>query len=57
MLHLPLITSPLGWVVLGIGGYALYRAGKKKGEDQAAASRTDAAPESKTANKDKKGEK
>lgn len=38
MFHLPLITSPLGWLILGVGGYALYKTGKKKGQDEAAAS-------------------
>lgn len=39
MFYLPLTASPLGWIILGVGGYALYKAGKKKGEDEAAASR------------------
>ncbi len=30
MFYLPLTASPIGWVILGVGGYALYRAGKKK---------------------------
>lgn len=38
MYLIPLTTSPIGWVILGIGGYALYRAGKKRGADKAAAS-------------------
>ncbi len=38
MFYLPLTASPLGWVILGVGGYALYKAGKKKGQDEAAAS-------------------
>lgn len=37
MLYIPLTTTPLGWLALGIGGYALYKMGKKKGEDEAAA--------------------
>ncbi|MGI6657069.1 MAG: hypothetical protein ACOX5Z_09655 [Desulfobulbus sp.] len=36
MLHIPLLSSPLGWIVLGIGGYALYQAGKKSGEQERA---------------------
>ncbi len=39
MLYLPFTASPLGWVVLGISGYALYKAGKKKGAEESAASR------------------
>lgn len=38
MFYLPLTASPLGWVILGVGGYALYKAGKKKGQDEVAAS-------------------
>ena len=38
MFYLPLTASPLGWVILGVGGYALYKAGKKKGQDEIAAS-------------------
>jgi hypothetical protein len=37
MLYIPLTTTPVGWLLLGVGGYALYRAGKRKGEEQAAA--------------------
>ncbi|MGD9824362.1 hypothetical protein [Desulfobacter sp.] len=44
MFYLPLTASPLGWVILGVGGYALYRAGKKKGQDEAAASRITEVP-------------
>ncbi len=39
MLYLPLTATPLGWVVLGASGYLLYKAGKKKGQEEAAASR------------------
>nr|WP_320189928.1 hypothetical protein [uncultured Desulfobacter sp.] len=38
MFYLPLTASPIGWVILGVGGYALYKAGKKKGQDEVAAS-------------------
>lgn len=38
MFYLPLTTSPIGWVILSVGGYALYKSGKKKGQDEAAAS-------------------
>lgn len=44
MLYIPLTTSPLGWLILGLGGYALYRTGKKKGEEEAAASKITAVP-------------
>ena len=37
MIYIPFTATPLGWVVLGLGGYYLYRAGKKKGEEEAAA--------------------
>ncbi|MBM9538702.1 hypothetical protein [Desulfobulbus alkaliphilus] len=37
MICIPLTTTPVGWLLLGLGGYALYRAGKRKGEEQAAA--------------------
>ncbi len=30
----PLVFTPFGWLTLGIGGYALYRLGKKKGEQK-----------------------
>ncbi len=39
MFYLPLTTNPLGWVILGASGYALYRAGKKRGLENSAASR------------------
>lgn len=60
MLYLPLATTPLGWLILGVGGYTIYKAGKKKGMDEAvAAGITDPpelkAEESKT--KESKGEK
>nr|WP_319490403.1 hypothetical protein [uncultured Desulfobacter sp.] len=44
MFYLPLTASPLGWVILGVGGYALYKAGKKKGQDEVAASQITEAP-------------
>ncbi|PIE57042.1 MAG: hypothetical protein CSA34_01710 [Desulfobulbus propionicus] len=34
MLYVPLTAHPLGWLILGAGGYALYKAGKKKGEKE-----------------------
>jgi hypothetical protein len=45
MFYLPLTASPLGWVILGVGGYALYKAGKKKGQDEVAAAEITQAPE------------
>jgi len=45
MFYLPLTASPLGWVILGVGGYALYKAGKKKGQDEVAASQIKEAPD------------
>ncbi len=44
MLYLPLTTNPLGWAILGLGGYALYKTGKKKGEEEAAAAQITAIP-------------
>nr|WP_319490414.1 hypothetical protein [uncultured Desulfobacter sp.] len=41
MCYLPLAAPPLGWVILGVGGYALYKAGKKKGQSEVAASTVD----------------
>ncbi len=35
MLYIPLTTTPLGWLILGAGGYALYKAGKKRGSEEA----------------------
>lgn len=34
-MHLPLMLTPLGWIVLGAAGYLVYRAGKKAGEKSA----------------------
>ena len=33
-MHLPLLVSPLGWVVLGATGYLLYKAGKNSGKKE-----------------------
>lgn len=44
MIYLPLVTTPVGWLILGLGGYALYRKGKKNGSDEAAASCISAVP-------------
>lgn len=45
MFYLPLTASPLGWVILGVGGYALYKAGKKKGQDEVDASQITEVPD------------
>lgn len=45
MFYLPLTTNPVGWVILGLGGYALYKSGKKKGQEEIAASEITAVPE------------
>ncbi len=34
-MHYPLALSPLGWVVLGVTAYVVYRAGKKSGKKEA----------------------
>lgn len=59
MWQIPLLGSPIGWVVLGAGGYILYKAGKKKGLDEHAASQITDAPEPGDTKKEKsqKGEK
>lgn len=44
MLYIPLTTTPLGWLILGLGGYTLYKAGRKKGEEERAASQITAVP-------------
>jgi uncharacterized membrane protein len=46
MISIPLTTNPFGWLLLGVGGYALYRAGKRKGEEEAAAAKITAVPPS-----------
>ncbi|GAB6147265.1 hypothetical protein JCM12294_47110 [Desulfocicer niacini] len=35
MMCAPFLASPVGWVILGVGGYALYKIGKNKGEKKA----------------------
>jgi len=62
MIYLPLTTTPLGWLILGFGGYALYKKGRKKGEEEAAASQIIEVPaqietKAKTTPKTKKGDK
>jgi len=44
MFYIPLTTTPIGWLVLGLGGYALYKSGKKRGEEEAAAAQITAVP-------------
>ena len=53
MIYIPLTASPLGWLILGVGGYALYRAGKKKGTEEAAAAQITEAPDEKPKKKAK----
>lgn len=57
MLYIPLITNPIGWAILGVSGYALYKAGKKKGEEETAACQITAPPEAELDQPTKKGEK
>ena len=57
MLYIPLTTSPVGWVILAAGGYALYKAGKRKGQEEAAASKITAAPPEAEEKPKGKGEK
>lgn len=45
MFYIPLTTTPVGWVILGLGGYALYKSGKKKGMEKAAAEQIKLVPE------------
>lgn len=45
MFYIPLTTTPVGWIILGLGGYALYKAGKKKSSEQCAASQITEVPE------------
>ncbi len=52
MFYIPLTTTPVGWLVLGIGGYALYRAGRKKGEEESAAALITEVPELETTRQD-----
>ena len=34
MLHLPLFSHPLGWVVIGAAVYLLYKSGKRAGQKE-----------------------
>lgn len=45
MIYIPLTTTPIGWLILGFGGYALYKQGRKKGEEEAAASHITPVPD------------
>ena len=31
---LPLLSNPVGWLILGIGGYLLYKSGKSAGRQE-----------------------
>jgi len=31
-MHLALLCNPLGWAVLGVAGYLIYRSGKSSGK-------------------------
>lgn len=44
MLYIPLTAHPIGWIILGCGGYFLYQNGKKKGREEAAATRNAVVP-------------
>jgi hypothetical protein len=33
-MHVPLLLSPLGWVVLGATSYLAFKAGKKAGQKE-----------------------
>lgn len=44
MIYIPLTATPIGWLILGLGGYALYKRGKRTGEEEAAASQIIAVP-------------
>lgn len=44
MFYIPLTTTPIGWLILGLGGYTLYKRGRKKGEEEVAASQIVAVP-------------
>ena len=48
MVCVPFLTSPVGWVLLGVGGYALYKVGKNKGEKEAKVAGPAEVPEVKT---------
>lgn len=56
MLYVPLTTNPVGWVILGLGGYALYKSGKKKGQEEVAASQIMPVPEEKSKTTEAKSE-
>lgn len=53
MLHAPFLSHPLGWLILGIGGYALYQSGKKKGEQDSHRNTAQAEPAPRAASKNK----
>jgi len=45
MFYIPLTATPVGWLILGLGGYALYKKGKKAGEEEGFAAQITAVPE------------
>lgn len=55
MLHAPFLAHPLGWLILGIGGYALYQSGRKKGEQENRRSTAPVEPAPAAATKSKGG--
>jgi hypothetical protein len=59
MFYIPLTTNPVGWLILGLGGYALYKSGKKKGQEEVAANQIMPVPEeaTQTTEAKSKGEK
>ncbi len=56
MLYIPFTSNPIGWAILGIGGYVLYKQGKKKGEEEAAAAQIIELPEPIKTEKDNRGD-
>ncbi len=56
MFYIPLTTNPLGWLILGTSGYLLYKTGKKRGKEQAAAQIAPVSETASTNTKNKKGE-
>ncbi len=37
---LPLLSNPIGWLILGTVGYLLYKSGKKSGKQEAEESKS-----------------
>ncbi len=38
---LPLLSNPIGWLILGAAGYLLYKSGKKSGKQEAEESKSE----------------